>query len=84
MGKAKIRPIATPKPLTDLHKNWHVCVCVCVCVLTLECYDLLRRRFAKRIYVPMPQEITRVVVLNKLLAKHGNPLTEDDIAQLAR
>jgi len=49
--------------------------------------DTLRpmcRRFAKRIYVPMPEEVTRIVVLNKLLSKHGNPLSDDDVAQLAR
>ena len=44
----------------------------------------LNRRFAKRIYVPMPEEITRIVVLNKLLSKHGNPLSDEDVAELAR
>ena len=24
MEKPKIRPLASPKPLTDLHQNWHI------------------------------------------------------------
>ena len=51
---------------------------------TLGVLCIENRRFAKRIYVPMPEEITRIVVLNKLLSKHGNPLSNDDVAQLAR
>jgi len=32
----------------------------------------------------MPEELTRVVVLNKLLSRHGSPLSDDDVTQLAR
>ena len=32
----------------------------------------------------MPEELTRIVVLNKLLSRHGSPLSDEDVTQLAR
>jgi len=56
------------------------------CYGRVECVDLYNscRRFAKRIYVSMPDEETRIVVLNKLLSKHGRPLSFQEIDELAR
>uniref|UniRef100_A0A0L8GTB5 microtubule-severing ATPase n=1 Tax=Octopus bimaculoides TaxID=37653 RepID=A0A0L8GTB5_OCTBM len=41
-------------------------------------------RFAKRVYVTMPENITRRQMLVHLLAKHGNPLTNLEMEGLAR
>ncbi|ESN99652.1 hypothetical protein HELRODRAFT_192890 [Helobdella robusta] len=48
-----------------------------------ELDDAVLRRFAKRIYVTMPSKATRVNVLTKLLSKHNNPLTADEVDELA-
>ncbi|XP_072292911.1 spastin [Eucyclogobius newberryi] len=42
------------------------------------------RRFAKRVYVTLPDEETRALLLQNLLSKHGNPLTKSDLSYLAK
>ncbi|XP_043914530.1 spastin [Protopterus annectens] len=42
------------------------------------------RRFAKRIYVSLPDEETRMMLLTNLLSKHGNPLNQKELLQLAK
>ncbi|XP_028324221.1 spastin isoform X1 [Gouania willdenowi] len=42
------------------------------------------RRFAKRVYVMLPDEETRFTLLKNLLGKHGNPLSKNDLSQLAK
>uniref|UniRef100_A0AAY4AN10 microtubule-severing ATPase n=1 Tax=Denticeps clupeoides TaxID=299321 RepID=A0AAY4AN10_9TELE len=49
-----------------------------------ELDEAVLRRFAKRIYVALPTEETRLKLLSSLLGKHGNPLTERELSQLAR
>ncbi|CAI9734503.1 spastin-like, isoform X2 [Octopus vulgaris] len=49
-----------------------------------ELDDAVLRRFAKRVYVTMPENITRRQMLVHLLAKHGNPLTNLEMEGLAR
>lgn len=42
------------------------------------------RRFTKRVYVTLPDHNTRVILLEKLLKKHNNPLSADKLKYLAR
>ncbi|XP_053333179.1 spastin isoform X2 [Clarias gariepinus] len=49
-----------------------------------ELDEAVLRRFAKRIYVTLPSEETRLKLLKNLLSKHGNPLTAKELNQLAR
>ncbi|XP_030635672.1 spastin isoform X2 [Chanos chanos] len=49
-----------------------------------ELDEAVLRRFAKRIYVALPTEETRLKLLKNLLAKHGSPLSQKELAQLAR
>ncbi|KAK3510865.1 hypothetical protein QTP70_022827 [Hemibagrus guttatus] len=49
-----------------------------------ELDEAVLRRFAKRIYVTLPSEETRLKLLKNLLSKHGNPLTQKELCQLAR
>lgn len=49
-----------------------------------ELDEAVLRRFAKRIYVTLPSEETRLKLLKNLLNKHGNPLTQKELNQLAR
>ncbi|XP_066553302.1 spastin isoform X2 [Amia ocellicauda] len=42
------------------------------------------RRFAKRVYVALPTEETRLKLLKNLLGKHGNPLSQKELAHLAK
>ncbi|XP_063730363.1 spastin isoform X2 [Eleginops maclovinus] len=44
----------------------------------------LYRRFAKRIYVALPDAETRLTLLENLLAKHGNPLSKTELSHLAK
>ncbi|XP_051559175.1 spastin-like isoform X1 [Myxocyprinus asiaticus] len=48
-----------------------------------ELDEAVLRRFAKRIYVALPTEETRLKLLMNLLSKHGNPLTQKELSQLA-
>ncbi|XP_069118122.1 spastin-like isoform X2 [Argopecten irradians] len=49
-----------------------------------ELDDAVLRRFAKRVYVNMPGKETRKSMLTQLLAKHSNPLTSDELSEVAR
>ncbi|XP_035262226.1 spastin isoform X1 [Anguilla anguilla] len=49
-----------------------------------ELDEAVLRRFAKRVYVALPTEETRYKLLRNLLGKHGNPLSQKDLAKLAR
>ncbi|XP_061480655.1 spastin isoform X4 [Rhineura floridana] len=49
-----------------------------------ELDDAVLRRFTKRVYVSLPNEETRLLLLKNLLSKQGNPLTQKELAQLAR
>uniref|UniRef100_A0A3Q3IMG3 Spastin n=1 Tax=Monopterus albus TaxID=43700 RepID=A0A3Q3IMG3_MONAL len=42
------------------------------------------RRFAKRIYVTLPDVETRCTLLKNLLEKHGNPLSKNELSYLAK
>uniref|UniRef100_A0A8C9Y6N8 Spastin n=1 Tax=Sander lucioperca TaxID=283035 RepID=A0A8C9Y6N8_SANLU len=49
-----------------------------------ELDEAVLRRFAKRIYVALPDEETRVTLLKNLLGKHGNPLSKNELSLLAK
>ncbi|KAM6220409.1 spastin isoform 4-T4 [Rhynchocyon petersi] len=49
-----------------------------------ELDDAVLRRFIKRVYVSLPNEETRLLLLKNLLCKQGSPLTQKELAQLAR
>lgn len=49
-----------------------------------ELDEAVLRRFAKRVYVALPTEETRLTLLKNLLGKHGHPLTQKELSQLAR
>ncbi|KAM4607949.1 spastin-like [Polymixia lowei] len=46
--------------------------------------EAVLRRFAKRVYVTLPNEDTRCKLLKHLLGKHGNPLNQKELTQLAK
>lgn len=41
------------------------------------------RRFSKRVYVKLPDIETRVSLLKRLLAKHNDPLNEEELKRMA-
>lgn len=41
------------------------------------------RRFTKRVYVSLPNCHTRIQLLKRLLEKHNNPLSADELDQMA-
>ncbi|XP_016139985.1 spastin-like [Sinocyclocheilus grahami] len=49
-----------------------------------ELDEAVLRRFAKRIYVALPTEETRLKLLKNLLSKHRNTLPQKELSQLAR
>ncbi|XP_048863472.1 spastin-like isoform X2 [Brienomyrus brachyistius] len=49
-----------------------------------ELDEAVLRRFAKRVYVTLPTEETRLKLLKNLLTKQGNPLNQNELTQLAR
>ncbi|XP_046518918.1 spastin isoform X4 [Equus quagga] len=49
-----------------------------------ELDEAVLRRFIKRVYVSLPNEETRLLLLKNLLGKQGSPLTQKELAQLAR
>ncbi|XP_066863959.1 spastin isoform X7 [Kogia breviceps] len=49
-----------------------------------ELDEAVLRRFTKRVYVSLPNEETRLLLLKNLLCKQGSPLTQKELAQLAR
>ncbi|KAG8444218.1 hypothetical protein GDO86_009415 [Hymenochirus boettgeri] len=49
-----------------------------------ELDEAVLRRFTKRVYVSLPNEETRLLLLKNLLSKQGNPLSQKELSQLAR
>lgn len=49
-----------------------------------ELDEAVLRRFAKRVYVTLPDEETRFTLLKNLLGKHGNPLSKNEVSSLAK
>ncbi|GBG34113.1 26S proteasome regulatory subunit 4 [Hondaea fermentalgiana] len=47
-----------------------------------ELDEAARRRFIKRLYIPLPDDVTRTALLRKLLSKNEHSLTQDDIVSL--
>ncbi|XP_046826936.1 spastin isoform X2 [Vespa crabro] len=41
------------------------------------------RRFTKRVYVTLPDIATRIMLLQRLLAKHNDPLTKEELKEMA-
>lgn len=41
------------------------------------------RRFTKRVYVMLPDLKTRIVLLQRLLGKHNDPLTHEELNRMA-
>lgn len=48
-----------------------------------ELDDAARRRFVKRLYIPLPEAEDREILLRTLLAKNHNSLTDKDITKLS-
>ncbi|XP_048449239.1 spastin, partial [Rhincodon typus] len=48
-----------------------------------ELDEAVLRRFTKRVFVSLPNEKTRLLLITNLLAKHGNPLSRKDLEHLA-
>ncbi|GAB6024464.1 hypothetical protein CHUAL_009623 [Chamberlinius hualienensis] len=49
-----------------------------------ELDEAILRRFPKRVYVSLPDELTRMALLRRLLSKHDSPLNERQLQKLAR
>ncbi|XP_043536648.1 spastin isoform X1 [Chiloscyllium plagiosum] len=49
-----------------------------------ELDEAVLRRFTKRVFVSLPNEKTRLLLITNLLAKHGNPLSRKDLEHLAK
>lgn len=49
-----------------------------------ELDDAALRRFTKRIYIPMPDLAAREMLIIKLLSDHGDPLSAEEVRQVAR
>ncbi|XP_046885060.1 spastin-like [Hypomesus transpacificus] len=49
-----------------------------------ELDEAVLRRFAKRVYVALPNEETRFTLLKNLLGKHGNPLGQRELKHLSK
>ncbi|XP_030604079.1 spastin-like [Archocentrus centrarchus] len=49
-----------------------------------ELDEAVLRHFAKRVYVTLPDEKTRLTLLKNLLGKHGSPLSHSDLSHLAK
>ncbi|XP_034408455.1 spastin isoform X3 [Cyclopterus lumpus] len=49
-----------------------------------ELDEAVLRRFAKRIYVALPDAETRLTLLKNLLEKHRNPLSKNELSSLAK
>ncbi|XP_058507753.1 spastin [Solea solea] len=49
-----------------------------------ELDEAVLRRFAKRVYVALPDEQTRLTLLKNLLGRHGNPLSTSELSYLAK
>lgn len=46
--------------------------------------DAARRRFTKRIYIPLPDDETRLSLVNLLLSKHPHTITSEEINQIVK
>ncbi|KAM9344690.1 spastin-like [Symphorus nematophorus] len=49
-----------------------------------ELDEAVLRRFAKRVYVTLPDAETRLTLLKNLLSKQGNPLSKSELSTLAK
>ncbi|XP_008303119.1 spastin-like isoform X2 [Stegastes partitus] len=49
-----------------------------------ELDEAVLRRFAKRVYVTLPDEETRFTLMKNLLGKHSNPLSKNELSRLAK
>ncbi|XP_038656520.1 spastin isoform X2 [Scyliorhinus canicula] len=49
-----------------------------------ELDEAVLRRFAKRVFVSLPNEKTRLLLITNLLAKHGYPLSQKDLEHLSK
>ncbi|XP_017292155.1 spastin isoform X2 [Kryptolebias marmoratus] len=49
-----------------------------------ELDEAVLRRFAKRVYVALPDEKTRLTLMKNLLGKHGNPLSSGELTHLSK
>ena len=49
-----------------------------------ELDEAARRRFVKRLYIPLPVEVDRATLLHVLLEKNNHRLTDSDVAKLAK
>lgn len=49
-----------------------------------ELDEAVLRRFAKRVYVTLPDEETRALLLQNLLSKHGKPLSKSELSFLSK
>ena len=47
-----------------------------------ELDDAARRRFVKRLYIPLPEKEDREVLLRSLLEKNVHKITDKDVAKL--
>lgn len=48
-----------------------------------ELDEAVLRRFSKKIYINLPETQTRYTLLKNLLEKHNDPLTDQELQQLA-
>lgn len=49
-----------------------------------ELDEAARRRLVKRLYIPLPDSEARVALVNKLLEKQGNEMSEGEVSTVAR
>jgi SpoVK/Ycf46/Vps4 family AAA+-type ATPase len=49
-----------------------------------ELDEAARRRFTKRLYIPLPSESDRGILLHVMLKKNNHRLTDEDVAKLAK
>lgn len=47
-----------------------------------ELDEAARRRFVKRLYIPLPNEVGRATLVKHLLFQNANTLTEEDIKEI--
>lgn len=48
-----------------------------------ELDDAARRRFVKRLYIPLPEQADRIILLNTLLSKNNHGLSDKEIFKVA-
>ncbi|KRZ80055.1 Fidgetin-like protein 1 [Trichinella papuae] len=52
-------------------------------LLVVELDEAARRRFSRRLYVPLPDVEARAEIVRRLLGNHNNTLTQSDIEQVS-